>query len=194
MINLSSLSALIRTLRHTRGVDSPAAPVARVASVTPVAKDDAGAMTSTALRPSPWARAQPLPLESLAADAAPREAALRRETSMPMAKTSFVALPGLAPFAPAASVDDVESTALDLTAAARLLQAALRGTGLKTPTPPVITSPMPLVTSPRAPAAELALGLTSAVAESGLFYESHLARTLRRDYPIAALSREPQAA
>jgi hypothetical protein len=53
---------------------------------------------------------------------------------------------------------------------------------------------MPLVTSSRAPPPELALGLASAVAESGLFYESHLARTLRRDYPIAALSREPQAA
>ena len=196
MINLSSLSALIRALRDTSGgVDGPLAQVARVASVAPVAKDDAGAMTSTALRPSLWARVQPASPELLAADAEPREAVLRREASIDSAR----ALPpspasGLPPSAPAVSVDESESMALDFTAAARLLQAALRGTELKSPVPPTITSPTPLVTSSRASAPELALGLASAVAESGLFYESHLARALRRDYPIAALSREPQAA
>lgn len=192
MINLSSLSALIRTLRHTSGLDGPAAPVARVGSVTGVAKDDAGAMTSTAVRPSPWARVQPTPLE-FPADVEPLRAEMQRETSVETARASATSVPRSQPPATAAAADDAQSSALDFTAGARLLQAALRGTGLKIPAPPAITSPLPLATSPRAPAPELAQGLANAVAGSGLFYESHLARALQRDYPMAALSREPQA-
>jgi flagellar hook-length control protein FliK len=193
MINLSSLSALIRTLRHTSGVDAPASPVARVESVTPVAKDDAGAMTSTAVRPSPWARVQLTPLE-LAGDAATRQTDMRRDLPVHATGTSVMPSAQLSPAATAAATEETQSSALDFTAGARLLQAALRGTGLRTPTPPVISSPMPLVTSSRATPPELAQGLANAIAGSGLFYESHLARTLQRDYPVAALSREPQAA
>jgi Flagellar hook-length control protein FliK len=193
MINLSSLSALIRTLRHTSGLDGPAAPVARVASVTPVADDDAGAMTSTAVRPSPWTRL----LTSLEApgNADTRPAGLRRE-AVTTVGTSASPASRLPPSAAAVAdrTEDAQSTALDFTAGARLLQAALRGTGLRTPTPPTIMSPIPLTSSSRALAPELAQGLANAVAGSGLFYESHLARTLQRDYPMAALSREPQAA
>lgn len=192
MINLSSLSALIRSLRHTSGPDGPAAPVARVASVTAVAGDDAGAMTSTAVRASPWTRAQRVPLD-LSSDAGSRSTGWRREP--PLQGTHAAALPDSRsqPPAAAAANEDSQSAALDFTAGARLLQAALRGTALRTPTPPVITSPMPLVARPRGSVPELAESLAGAVAGSGLFYESHLARALQREYPMAALSREPQA-
>lgn len=193
MINLSSLSALIRTLRNTSGVDAPAAPVARVTSVTPVAKDDAGAMTSTAVRPSPWARVQSMPVE-LAAEVESRQTQMRRDAPVQATRTSILSAARSQPSATAATTDEAQSSALDFTAGARLLQAALRGTGLRTPTPPAITSPMPLVTSARASPPELAQALANAVAGSGLFYESHLARALQREYPMAALSREPQAA
>ena len=192
MINLSSLSALIRSLRHTSGPDGPAMPVARVAAVTPVAGDDAGAMTSTALRPSPWVRAQRV-LPDLPAEAGSQHAEMRRDPSVQAARAASVPASRPALLPRAAANEDAQSAALDFTAGARLLQAALRGTGLRTPAPPAIGSPMPLVSSSRAAAPELAQSLATAVAGSGLFYESHLARALQRDYPMAALSREPQA-
>lgn len=191
MINLSSLSALIRTIRHTSGLNAPATPVDRVASVAPVAGDDAGAMTSTGVRPSPWTRAHVNPLE-LAAETETREVAMRREAPGHVTRGPTQSA-GQSRAAAVATADDGQSTALDFTAGARLLQAALRGSGLTSPKPPAITSPMPLVTSSRTPAPELAARLAGAVAESGLFYESHLARALQRDYPMGALAREPQA-
>lgn len=144
MINLGSLTALIRTLRATSGLDAAAAPVAKLSAVAAVAagaQDDAGAMSSTALR------------------------------------SSFPA--------------ERASATLDLTVGARVLQAALRGSGRRAATPAQVESPMPLTTRPLP--AELADGLAKAIAQSGLFYESHLARALERTYPIAAVSREPQA-
>ncbi|HEX4884949.1 MAG TPA: flagellar hook-length control protein FliK, partial [Casimicrobiaceae bacterium] len=51
----------------------------------------------------------------------------------------------------------------------------------------------PLVAHDRTPAPELAGALARSVADSGLFYEAHLARWSREAYPAAALAREPQA-
>ena len=191
MINLTSLSALIRSLRHTSGIDAPALPVPRVASVAPVAEDDAGTIAATLVRTSTSPRMATAGLE---ADGAERSAARPgRDVGAPLtgAPTAAASRPAVAANSP--TVEPPRSAALDFTDGARLLQAALRGSGLRTPMPPAITSELPLVLAANTPAHELARGLANAVTGSGLFYESHLARALQRDYPAAALAREPQS-
>jgi len=189
MINLSSLSALIRAIRVSNAADAAAPAVLRVPSITPVAEDDAGAMLSTALRQQPWSTASAVPEGALTEDT--RGGVLRepRPAATDNARTSG------SPSGAAATASPVRlpSTALELTATARVLQAALRSTGLRAPAPAPIESPLPLSSGPHAPPVQIARSLEHAIAASGLFYESHLARVLRRDYPLAALSREPQA-
>ena len=191
MINLASLSALIRSLRHTGGIDAPAMPVPRVASVTPVAADDAGAMTATGVRTSTLSRTAMAGVEADGAEHAAARPA--RDMLGPLTSASTAAAARSAVAANSPTAEPPRSTALDFTDGARLLQAALRGSGLRTPTPPAISSEKPLVFAANSPAHELARGLANAVAGSGLFYESHLARALQRDYPAAALAREPQS-
>jgi hypothetical protein len=88
-----------------------------------------------------------------------------------------------------------ESAPLDLTVGGKLLQGVLRASPHDTPPrPPAIVTTAPLVDSPRAATATLARGLYQSLADSGLFYESHLARWVKREYPASALAREPQAA
>jgi hypothetical protein len=116
-----------------------------------------------------------------------------REVAAPLTSAPTTAASRFAAAANSPTAEPPRSTALDFTDAARLLQAALRGSGLRTPTPPAITSEMPLVLAASSPSHELARALANAVAGSGLFYESHLARALQRDYPAAALAREPQS-
>lgn len=189
MINLSSLSALIRAIRPDHAADAAAPAVMRVPSITPVAEDDAGAMLSTALRQQAWSTASVVS-EGVVADEARGGAPVEsRHAAHANARTVGTPTGVPAPASPAQP-----STALELTAAARVLQAALRSTGLRAPAPAAIESTMPLADGPHAPARQIARSLEYAIAASGLFYESHLARVLRRDYPLAALSREPQAA
>jgi hypothetical protein len=190
MINLSSLSALIRAIRTSNAADAAAPAVMRVPSIRPVAEDDAGAMLSTALRQPPWSTTSVVP-EGVPADEV-RGAPLREaRAGAPDDARRPATHANAATPAPAAQLP---STALELTAAARVLQAALRNTGLRAPAPAAIGSAMPLADSPHEPALQLARSLEHAIATSGLFYESHLARVLRRDYSLASLSREPQAA
>jgi hypothetical protein len=189
MINLSSLSALIRGIRPANPADAAAPPVVRVAAVTPVAEDDAGAMLPAALRQQHLSAANLLAEGAVIDDV--RGGALRehRLAAAEGGRTTSTQA-GLA--APPSHAQP--STALELTAAARVLQAALRRTGLNAPAPATIESAVPLAEGPHAPAAQIARSLEQAIGVSGLFYESHLARVLRRDYSLAALSREPQAA
>ena len=190
MINLSSLSALIRAIRPNPA-DGAAPAVMRVAAVAPVAEDDAGAMMSTALRQQPRSTAAAIP------DAPLTEEAQRnapRESRAQLPNVARNASPASPPTPAAIAAIQPHSTELELTAAARVLQSALRSTGLKAPVPATITSPAPLASGPHAAPEEVARALQQAIAGSGLFYESHLARVLQRDYPLAALSREPQAA
>ena len=190
MINLSSLSALIRAIRASNAADAAAPAVMRVPSIAPVAEDDAGAMLSTALRQQPWSTTAAV-AEGVVADEV-RGGALRE--ARPGAPDN-VRLPGAhANAAMPSPPTQLPSTALELTAAARVLQAALRNTGLRAPAPAAVVSAMPLADGPHEPAAQIARSLEHAIATSGLFYEAHLARVLRRDYSLASLSREPQAA
>jgi len=61
------------------------------------------------------------------------------------------------------------------------------------PQPATITRAAPLLPAPEAPAARIAAVLQQALAESGLFYESHQAQWVAGRYPTEALAREPQA-
>lgn len=99
---------------------------------------------------------------------------------------------GTAP--PAANADPAASEnaalSLRLSAVARLLgDAAVAGQGAA----PTISPSAPLLPHPPPVAAELALALQRSIADSGLFYESHLAQWTLQQYPQQQLQSEPQA-
>ncbi|HET7675682.1 MAG TPA: flagellar hook-length control protein FliK, partial [Gammaproteobacteria bacterium] len=99
---------------------------------------------------------------------------------------------GAAP--PAANADSAasENTALllRLSAVARLLgDAVAAGRGAT----PAIRPSAPLLSQPPPVAAELAPALQRSIADSGLFYESHLAQWTLQQYPQQQLQSEPQA-
>lgn len=183
MLNIASLSALLRTLRQAG--DGALASVERVQHVRRVAAESDAH----------------LPAQSSGADA--------RRALVPPALTSFDA-PGASPIAArspatpapmraqATAVDpqatrNAASTALDLTRAGALVSEALRTRATTGTRLPAVEASEPLVATPRMPVVELARALARSLADSGLFYEAHLARWARRDYPASALAREPQA-
>jgi hypothetical protein len=192
VINLASLSALLRTLRQAGGPDGPALPVTRVLPVVSLTPEDGSAGSGTA---AVTAWSQSTARNTALVDDELLSASVQRRVQQAMLRD---APPGSEPSAavPARPADSGrrESTALELTAGGRVLQSVLRGSEARPPQPPAIVGEAPLVSSPRGAAVELARGLARAIGESGLFYESHLARWVRRDYPASALGREPQAA
>jgi hypothetical protein len=201
MINLASLTALIRTLRQAGGPDGPAAPVARVPPVASLTPEDQPGGSGTAAVQG-WARGQArnaalLDDELLRSAPNPRRAANESAVAgrgvvdvrgRPVGESARVPAPLVATI-----TVEPESSALELTAGGKVLQSVLRASGGATPQPPAIVTTEPLVTTPRVPPPELARALHQALADSGLFYESHLARWVARDYPASALEREPQA-
>jgi hypothetical protein len=83
--------------------------------------------------------------------------------------------------------------AVSMSAAIRHLTALLdRLSNEARAAPPPRT--MPLTSAPPASTSELAQALQSAVAHSGLFYESHQAQWIAGERPLEELMREPQAA
>ena len=190
MINLSSLSALLRAIRPANAADAAPSAVMRVQGIKPVAEDDAGAMLATALRQQPRPHVAAASEDILPDDVHGVAARASRSSGAEHARSPNASVA----HAPLPATVQSPSTALELTAAARLLQAALKGSGLRAPAPAAIASSQPLVERAHAPVEHIARALEQAIATSGLFYESHLARVLKRDYSLAALSREPQAA
>lgn len=192
MINLASLSALLRTLRQAGGPDGPALPVTRVLPVVSLTPEDGSAGSGTA---AVTAWTQSTARNAALVDDELLSAGVQRRVQQTMLRDGP---PGSAPStatpAPPADSGRRESTALELTAGGRVLQSVLRGSESRPPQPPAIVGEAPLVSSSRGAAVELARALARAIGESGLFYESHLARWVRRDYPASALGREPQAA
>lgn len=79
-----------------------------------------------------------------------------------------------------------------LSPAGRIISTLLSGEG-RTPQAATISRATPLLPEPPLQAARLAPVLQLAVAESGLFYESHQAQWVAGRYPAEALAREPQA-
>jgi hypothetical protein len=191
MVNLATLSALLRTLRHAGGPDGPPAPVSRVPPVVSLTPDDRSGADVPATTVAAWSRsqvAQATLVEREIASVPPG----RREVQQPDSPGTRASDSRTPRHDVAAAA--TESAELDLTAGARLLQNAFRVSPGSSPMPPAITAAAPLADSPSPDANGLARSLARSVGESGLFYESHLARWIRRDYPAAALVREPQAA
>jgi hypothetical protein len=189
MINLASLTALIRTLRQVGGPDGPAVPVARVMPVASLTPDDRpGAERGTAAIAS-WSRPQ-------AQNAAHVDDGRLREPVAQAAARRAAPATALAPASPATSTapSAPDSAPIALTVGGKLLQAVLRTSTPATPTPPTIAAAAPLGASPQAAPADIARALYRSLADSGLFYEAHLARWVRGEIPSSALAREPQAA
>lgn len=168
-MNLATLSALLRTLRHAG--DGAAGPVERVAQVRRAAAEGETALpAATSQRDRPTAA---------------RTDSAHRDAAAAPAPTAGAAI---------ASALDEASIALDLTRAGTLVSGALRARSGEPRASVAIEGGAPLAASARAPASEIARTLSRAITDSGLFYESHLERWSRREYPQAALAREPQAA
>lgn len=74
----------------------------------------------------------------------------------------------------------------------QLLGALLANAG-QPPQAPTLAAATPLLPQAPAEAAPLAQALKQSLAESGLFYEAHLAQWLAGRHPLEALRREPQA-
>lgn len=94
---------------------------------------------------------------------------------------------------PESARPELTSASLRLTSAASVLHVALADSPVPLE-PPLIASFAPLATMSDASAVAIARALHADVATSGLFYESHLARLARDDYPLSLLQAEPQAA
>lgn len=163
MVNLASLSALLRTLRQAE--DGSAQPVGRIPQIRRVAADAEAALRGTA-RDAPTARGTLAPPARAGADTALAQAAAPRG-------------------------ERAEASSLALTRGGSLVAMALQAR--ERAQPAAIATAAPLAGSARAAAPEMAQALARAVTESGLFYESHLERWSRDAYPRDALAREPQA-
>lgn len=112
----------------------------------------------------------------------PSREALQRELGVGIARRD-----GPAPEFPPARA----GAAVTLSAAARAVSALLN---LPLGTTPAVRGQAPLQPDMRAPALPvLAAGLARTVAESGLFYESHLQQYAAGQRTLAQLAREPQA-
>lgn len=195
MINLTSLSALLRTLRQSGGPEAPAAPVARIVPVASLTPEDHPGSGSAGTAVQAWVASRaknPVLLDDELIGAA---AHARRTPAQALQGEALVAAGRSARLAAAATPEaDIEGAPLELTGVGKVLQAVLRAGDATSPMPPAIVSNAPLVANAQSGAVDLARGLARSIAESGLFYESHLARWVRRDYPASALGREPQAA
>ena len=191
MINFQALNVLLDTLRKA---DPRPPPVARVLALRPTLRTAAdGSSAANDLRAS--------------TPGAPSRSPVR---DFPLAPdpTSGGRLRGPATNARVAAQ-------VLLSAGGAELERALRGSGGRLPAAPTVRSAAPLTDAapparpPQGAAAEmataddrvdvarsvmtLALALRDAVAQSGLFYESHLARWIADDYTQSELDREPQA-
>ncbi|MDO9597678.1 MAG: flagellar hook-length control protein FliK [Azoarcus sp.] len=93
---------------------------------------------------------------------------------------------------PEAAAQANSSAPSTLSQAGKLISFLL--TGQPPPKPTVLANNQPLVSSPPTTGAALAPALRQALAQSGLFYESHQAQWLSGKTDLAALQREPQGA
>ena len=200
MISPQNLAALLRALRGgewSARATMPATPVQAVTPAAPVAAEQGHGPSSRGAT-----EALPLP-PGLAADPARPQTATARAANVHGAAISRAgedrparALTSNAPALQGARVAQAmpvaTSAAVALSAAGAVLQDALR-----IPAPLVaahaIRSAAPLLPGTTVDAAPLAHALEHAVADSGIFYESHVAAWAASEYPREALMREPQA-
>ena len=192
MINFQALNVLLDTLRKP---DPQPSPVARVAALRPTLRVAADSSAPSRQPAAAGASAPP------ATPGPPASAARAPAQAFPIAAPSTAAQRLARSLADARGAADVL-----LSSGGAELERALRGSGARVPDAPILRSAAPLLaTAPPAAAVAVddrvdvarvvqALGaaLQTAVAQSGLFYESHLARWIAGDYPQAALEAEPQ--
>ncbi len=190
MINFQALNVLLDTLRKP---DPRPPPVPRVVALRPMLRVAADGSTAANDRNATH------PGASAAARATPRDFPLAPDPTQ-----------GGRLRDPAANAR-VAAQVL-LSAGGAELERALRGSTSRLPVAPTVRSGAPLLDRappPPSPVATpdgnadriavarsvlgLAQALREAVTQSGLFYESHLARWVGSDFPQAELDREPQA-
>ncbi len=186
MINFQALNVLLDTLRKP---DPRPPPVSRVMAMRPTLRVSAEGTTA--------ANEQRQPALATAARAAPRDFPLLPDPTS-----------GGRLREPAGNAR-VAAQVLLSTGGAEL-ERALRGSAGRLPAAPTVRAGAPLSATPppahiselpdsedRAVTARsvlaLAFALRDAVTQSGLFYESHLARWVADDYPQSELDHEPQA-
>ncbi len=175
--------------------DGSPAPGARA---EPLVYLDAGRPTGAGA-PAPGAAQSPEAAQQAVphamAQGASAQAAQATPSALPGATRALshgAALLAQAPLVPAEQLPpfDPKSTPATLSDTARALASVLTAAGAKTPS--ALVAPAPLVASPAAAPHEMAAALRQSLAESGLFYESHVAEWSAGNRPLAALAREPQ--
>ncbi len=179
MINVHTVAVMLRALARGDTLRAPLPPSA-VARVRPAATLSPEDGSSPALR---------VPVENQATRRAGVEDAGER-----VAQPARPGLPSAADGTGAASSGQRPSASggVALSAGGALLLEALNApAGARGP---VIRASAPLLASPPREPPELARMLRNIVSQSGLFYESHVARWAAGEYPLEALAREPQAA
>jgi len=196
MNGVRALDVLLRSLHEAAATRDPA-PVAAASGAAPIA--DA---LRESLRRGPPARIvthSALPQASNegntdhAGTVAPRDYRSdvdERPSAAPRSAQGARAPVFLPSGASARSAVGEGSALLDLSPTGRLLQAALSAAAPR-PATGAEAAP-PLVSGPPVPTA-LAMGLADAIGQSGVFYESHLARWVRDGHPPEVLTDEPQA-
>ncbi|MEO5701542.1 MAG: flagellar hook-length control protein FliK [Casimicrobiaceae bacterium] len=163
----------------TSRAPAPAAPVPRIPALPDLSLEDG---SSPAL---------PLPVEAQAGAPAPAgdpsEAGGLRARNRPGLPPPLLPTPAATRTTP-----PTPSGSVALSAAGTVLLEVLTAPGSERG--PVVRPAGPLLDGPPRDPARLADTLRTAVAHSGLFYESHVARWVAGDYPAADLALEPQAA
>ncbi|MFI4904642.1 MAG: flagellar hook-length control protein FliK [Burkholderiales bacterium] len=187
MINFQALNVLLDTLRK---VDPRPPPVARVLALRPMlrAAGDGSTAANDLHAPVPAAIARTAARDFPLAPDPSQGGRLRDAAGNARAAAQVL-----------------------LSAGGAELERALRGSTGRLPVAPTVRGSAPLTEVPppsplppdagaddRTAVARSVLGLAyalrDAVTQSGLFYESHLARWVADDFPQASLDREPQAA
>ncbi|KGC54460.1 flagellar hook-length control protein FliK [Burkholderia pseudomallei] len=184
------------------GIDTAAAAIlaSRIDSLLDAIQPAAGGAAAPQVGTSgaPPASAAPQPAASgpppASAQTALSEVGLTLDAISRYGGAATPAVVGAAPLLPAAP------TAVAVAAQAASLDPLLATPDARAGNPAAATAPgaqaaqaAPQAALPASPAAALSLALVQAVAQSGLFYESHLAQWLAGQRTTAELAREPQA-
>jgi hypothetical protein len=173
MMNVQTLGILLRTLQSgdvSPRALSPLQPLAPTQSVKPVSSEDSQARQSAAREQG--ARQAPIASGTATRASGPVNAARPGATSPPPAPTDTAA-------------------SLRLSTAALAIDQLVRRPGGEPLRP--LGSLVPTPAAPDAPEA-IALALQRSIANSGMFYESHLAEWTLQRHSAAYLQQEPQAA
>jgi len=221
MLNVRTLDLFLRTLQargETPATAQPATPVSAATTLrrvelheqrvpptrfapdtdpAPLDDDEASvAGPRTLARGTPPTTATASRSPASAASAGDKGASAPSRAAANAARASVAAVDGeLAASDPAraafAAPENAKAALLALSPAAVWLQKTIVPDHV---TDARITPPRALLDSPPSDAGDLAGALRTSVAESGLFYESHLAAWTIQQYAASELKREPQAA